>query len=469
MRKKSILEWSLLLCWALLFFFFMTIAARFLTRQILVERLHWDNAFTRLVFLGSEKMGKLEGEDDTAVLIPIDWPSRYPFTGQSSTQASRTLHVAPLDAFKKSILKVEEKIEDYASDNLFGRNAMVEAARRYNECIGSPAMRLGDTEDREIFLQNGYLTYEEALVPDLGIEEIADSVQDFADFLHNEGIHFVYMNAGSKVCPYDRQLPEGAVEYTNENADNLLRALEERSVATLDFREHMIADGLDWYDSYYITDHHWKTTTGLWAAGVMAEYLNQNCGFDFDTKYFEKSQYEIETYDNFFLGGQGRLVTLANSKPESYERVLPRYATHYALEIPTRGIKAEGTYGEILFDHALFAKIASYGPDEHVSQRDAYHCCTVRNDALSKIKNLHPVNNDGKKILMIYDSFSWYTATFLAADVEEIVTLHLGAFDGSLRTLVKEMQPDAVVMVYCARNIRPIADWNSHTEKFDLR
>lgn len=39
--------------------------------------------------------------------------------------------------------------------------------------------------------------------------------------------------------------------------------------------EEIQDDGLDWYDSYYVTDHHWKTETGFWAAGRL--YENPSC------------------------------------------------------------------------------------------------------------------------------------------------------------------------------------------------
>ena len=265
------------------------------------------------------------------------------------------------------------------------------------------------------------------------------------------------------------QLPAGANEHSNENGNNLIRALNERGVNTLDFRDYMIRDGLDWYQSYYITDHHWKTTTGLWAAGIMAQYLNENCGFDFDSKYFDITQYDIETYSDYFLGGQGRTVTLSNCGLESYDKILPKFNTSLSLKIPTRGVDIQGTYQEVLFDQDAFGEIAYYTGQDFATKKDTYSMMRLRNDAYGEIRNLNPENNADKKILLIYDSFSWYTASYLATDVSEVVTLHLSAFNGSVRTLADEMSPDVVIMVYCERNINPIEDWSTHKEMFDLQ
>ena len=47
-------------------------------------------------------------------------------------------------------------------------------------------------------------------------------------------------------------------------------------------REKIREDGLDIYDMFYRTDHHWKTWSGLWAAGKIAAGLNECCGYDID-------------------------------------------------------------------------------------------------------------------------------------------------------------------------------------------
>lgn len=458
MRNKNILSCTLMFCLGILLFFFISVLTRFLTRQILVKRMHADNAFTHLIFAGNQAMN-----DDT----DKNWAAKYPFrSGEKGTPAAA---VAKSNRYESLVYKLKNGIKTYTQDLLVGRYTMAYAARSYNNLIGCSVMQTDASEqDSVIRLKNGYLANEADRIDEADIQEIADNVQDFTEYLKAKDIDFVYLNTGSKICPYDDQLPAGSNEHTNENGDHLIRALNERGINTLDIRDHMINDSLDWYQSYYITDHHWKTTTSLWAAGVTAQYLNDHFGFDFDPYYFDPAQYNIDSFPDYFLGGQGRVMTLANCSLESYDRILPRFDTSFLLEIPARKIHMQGSYREVLFDEEHFDSIASYSARDFSEKSDAYHSMRLKNDAYGKIVNLAPKNNRDKKILMIYDSFCWYLSSFLATDISEIVTLHLSDFNGSVCTLVDETDPDIVIVAYCEASINPLDNRSSHTEMYDF-
>jgi hypothetical protein len=98
----------------------------------------------------------------------------------------------------------------------------------------------------------------------------------------------------------------------------------------------------------------------------------------------------------------------------------------------------------------------------------AYECIRARNDALVHIQNQQPEDNQDKKILLLQDSFSFYSTSFLACDIGAVDTIHLSAFTGSVRTYIEQTKPDAVALMYWEGNIEPI-DWTTHTSNFDLR
>lgn len=317
-------------------------------------------------------------------------------------------------------------------------------------------------------MQNGYLTYTQEELSEEQIKELVDEVSDFQRFLSEKGIPFIYANAGSKVCPYDKQLADSSLEYTNENGDRLVKMLKQMGIDVIDFRDEMQADQLDWYDCYYKTDHHWKTQMGLWAASKLADQLNETGKFSFDQSMFKKDHYSFQTYENCFLGGQGKAVTLANAKPESYTKIIPKFKTTFTLQIPTRGVELSGDYERVLFDDERMKQILTYTDADYMNRATAYDCARARNDAMSLIRNLDPRNNAHKKILMLQDSFAWYSSSFLACDIEAVDIVHLPAFTGSIRSYIEQTKPDAVVMMYCERNITPI-DWSGHDSTFDLR
>ena len=469
MKTRTLFEGAMFFCWTVLVFFMLSIGIRFLTRQILVEKLGWDNVFTELVFWGDGQMSIEKGndEEESEGFVYIDWKERYPFQNtQMENDKTENNRTSFLSIYRGLIASVEDKITTYSEDMLFGHYIMTTAAKKYNLTIGNPKIQTGGGDI--IILNNGYLTYEEELVEEESIDALADSVADFSAFLKKKGIGYIYANAGSKVCPYDKELPYGAIEHTNENGDRLVKALRKRDISVLDFREYMERDGLDWYASYYITDHHWKNSTGLWAAGVLADVLNTHYGFSFDKAYFEPDSYKTETYEDYFLGGQGRALTFAEAEIEPFEKILPRFETQFSIQIPTKNLDRAGDYGHTLFDEEAFEAIADYSENDFLKERDAYGCTVWRNDALGTIQNHRAEDNQGKRILMLQDSFGWYLSTYLATDVPHIDLINMTGFDGSIRSYIEKTKPDVVVMLLCERNIRPI-DWTAHQDYFDLR
>lgn len=90
-----------------------------------------------------------------------------------------------------------------------------------------------------------------------------------------------------------------------------------------------------------------------------------------------------------------------------------------------------------------------------------------QNDPIGIFKNKSAKDNEDKKILILQDSYSWYSTTYLACDVGEIHVIH-PTLNGSIRAYIKELQPDVVIIMYCAMNIKAI-DLSTHTGAFDLR
>jgi hypothetical protein len=466
MYNKKMIWWARILVIGLMLVM-VTIPARFIVRNVFFERLGICEPWMEFFLQGDAELRdmlvqKEDGENVGEVSMPTDWEKLYPFPDAS--EELETNEVGVWDKGMAVIESLEEKITAYCETELVFYASAIDFASRLEVLAGIQSTDIGDI----LQMQNGYLTYEQEKVSDEDIEVIAEEVQDFASFLSELDIPFFYANAGSKVCPYDRQLEDSTKEYTNENGTALMTALEQRGVDTLDFRELMQEDGLDWYDSYYKTDHHWKTETGLWAAGKLAEKLNETGRLDFDLTVFDKENYQFDTFDDFFLGGQGRTVTLAYAQLESYTRILPKFETNFSLQIPTRALELTGSYDEALFDEERFGRIRSYSASDYLSQMSAYECIRARNDALVHIQNQQPEDNQDKKILLLQDSFSFYSTSFLACDIGAVDTIHLSAFTGSVRTYIEQTKPDAVALMYWEGNIEPI-DWTTHTSNFDLR
>jgi hypothetical protein len=72
-----------------------------------------------------------------------------------------------------------------------------------------------------------------------------------------------------------------------------------------------------------------------------------------------------------------------------------------------------------------------------------------------------------KKILIIKDSFVNNLAPFLSLGIEHIDMLDLRHFTGSIKTYIKQTQPDMVIVMY---NPSALAmDDSAHKRMFDFR
>ena len=73
-----------------------------------------------------------------------------------------------------------------------------------------------------------------------------------------------------------------------------------------------------------------------------------------------------------------------------------------------------------------------------------------------------------QKILIIRDSFGDTIIPLLSLGCKNITAVDLRYFTGSLRALVKEFQPDAVLILY-TNNWQGSIHWNNHNDEFDFR
>lgn len=436
------------ICLSILILFLFSIGLRFCTWQILIKRMGMDNAFTRLVFWDQKAM-------TTTSYIDIDWEALYPFEEtEPMSDQSGSRCVGLVNSYAVAVQTFKNKIEKYTDTTLAGRGMMTVCYRKYSPLTGRWLPDVG-IDSEIIYMKNGYLAPVEPQISEDSIAEIGDAVLDFSRYLEDAGIPFYYINAGSKVNPEDKELYPQDIgrEFSNENGDMLLEALSDRGVDTLDLREIMLSEGLNWYEAYYKTDSHWKTETGLWAARVIAQMLNEQEGFEFDPHLFEESSYMMTTYEDCFLGNSGREYTAFIPDRDSYTCILPRFETDFVVKIPGRGVVREGSYKETLYDYENLQSVLDYSDSDHLIQRDAYNSVTWRNDAVGIFKNNCAKDNENKKILILQDSFSWYSTTYLACDVGEIHVIHPGAFEGSICAYVRELQPDVVIVMYSEYSI----------------
>lgn len=441
MKKKA----ELFICYffvSILCVFMVTIFARVLIKNILVEKLDISNEFTKWALHGVSTVDAVD-EVTGETFAQIDWKTLYPFDYASNENSEvKVEKKSYLVQYKSKIQQLENVLNDYCTTYLAGRTFFVEKAYAYDKIIGWN-LTSNSVTDGLIQLKNGYLAQSHGKSD---TTKIAEHVVGLHQFLNEKNIDFLYIQAPTKMSTTNKLLPAGVEDYANENADELLKTLESQNVDTLDLRPNMYDISDDFYGAFYRTDHHWKTTTAFQMAGVIVDYLNDNYEYEFDEYYYDLDNYAIERYENYFLGSLGKKITLAKAKPEDFELIVPQFERNFSVQIPERYIDITGSFQDTLLDYRHLETIDYYN-------ENCYASFMNRNDAVGTIHNNTVTCNEGKKILMIKDSYATPVIPYLALGIEDMELLYEIRFTGSVKSYIEQCNPDMVIVMYSADNV----------------
>lgn len=434
---------------AVIGFFFLSIMARFISKNLLFEAMNMDNGLVRTIWW--DYLAGLEKENEYE---SIDWAQEYPFSGIEK-KSNNSFLAKKVNRYVNKINTAENTIEDYATDYLINRVKLIEYANNVEKLMGWNLQCYADYNS-VTFLEDNYLT---------GIERKKDSadmaanIELLKEYLDDMGIPLLYVHVPGKICPYiDGELAQ-TIDFSNKNADELLDNLEQAGVSYLDLRENIHEQGLNHHELYYITDHHWRAETGLWATGEIAGKLNNDNGFDIDLSIYNSDNYEYTLYPEWFLGSQGKKVTLAKTKADDFVLIKPCFETSLMCEIPSLGMSETGDFS-VLIDESRY-KV------KDVYNMSPYHAYSWGDNALMTVTNLK--TDSEKSVLLIHDSYGDVVSPFMALGVKKVYALDLREFTGSLRSFIEKEQPDAVIVMYYAGSLQENVSYERHDSSFDFR
>ena len=260
-----------------------------------------------------------------------------------------------------------------------------------------------------------------------------EEIMSFKNYLDEKGIHLIYVNKPIKYLDDDLFRDAFGIEsYGNRNADLLLRRIAGAGVDVIDLRDKILEDGLDIYDMFYRTDHHWKTWSGLWAAGKIAAGLNECCGYDIDLSLYDESRYTFTDWEACWLGEQGRVVGASYVGLDDYSEIKPGFETDISFKM-LEGFR-HGSFDDYI-DESM------YDLELDVYEAPSWHYSYAMTDV---------VNHDASygKILVPEDSCDHVPVPFLSLGVSEVNVLALRHFEGSLRDYIAAGDYDTVLICY---------------------
>lgn len=375
----------------------------------------------------------------------IDWKKLYPFQGEAvKTEGSAAPSAQPgfLTRWRNKAGEISQK-EDSLEKNAIYQMLAFHPLVELNSFVNMKFGRMIFPHEDVFQLKNGYWTFRKDQIPDEETKQTADHIAGLSQYCSQQGSRFLYVQPPAKICKEDPEMPDGAENYENQNYDALLEELNSRGISSLDLRAQIQKEKLDHYGMFYVTDHHWKVESALWASGEIADRLNADFGFKLKSSTADENLYRKKEYKDWFLGSAGRRVSLGCAKPEDFTILLPKFKTSLRIRVPNMEINKTGSFEDVLYNKKILETKDYYNVSSYESH-------LYGNQALTQIRNEE--NPDGAKILVLGDSFSLAMVPYLSLMSGETDLIDFrrdgGNFFGSIQTYIDRMKPDIVLLAY---------------------
>lgn len=274
-------------------------------------------------------------------------------------------------------------------------------------------------------------------------EQSLNGLVEVNEELKQEGIPLLFVQTPLKVIEDYTTLPLSVVDYSKKNTDEFLSKLKENDIEFIDLRESVKEDGLDLSTLFFKTDHHWRTETAFWATGKVAQTLNEKYDLDLDQEgiYTDLESYNQKVYEEFFLGSQGRRVGRLYAGIDDYTLITPKFETDY--EVTINKSDSSTTYAGI-FEEAILKQSLLDEEESVYTNRYASYFGGDYPEVIIKNK----LQKEGKKVLIVKDSFALPFSAFLSTMFEETRMIDTRYFKEDLLNYIDDYQPDVVLYVY---------------------
>jgi hypothetical protein len=259
------------------------------------------------------------------------------------------------------------------------------------------------------------------------------------------GAKFLY--CGIPVKGYQESMPANVSDYSKDNYDDFLKALERQNIPYVDFYLEIMKKGVEESNIYFNSDHHWQIYPSFLAYQSLCEQLKNRYAFDYNHEYADLDSYSVKHYPKLFLGSWGQKLGTYFSwlGRDDFELIVPQYSTDFVESQPLKNESRVGTFKETFLNN-YDGELQKNGFDS--SLYDVYG----GNFRLQIIQN--KLIKNGIKVLMIRDSFAQPVSFFFATQVQEIhlcdVRNHM-QFVGekiNMNEYISEIKPDYVIVLY---------------------
>ena len=339
-----------------------------------------------------------------------------------------------------SIEEAKDNISTVTNEELTYHNLLMDFNSVKENFLSTRVVKKEDTI--VVKSDSGSLIGQSKKIDIIEIKNVVKRIDTLKTVSENNGASFLYCAAPTKEL-YEIA-PQNVENHSKENYDLFLSELANSNIPTINFAD-TINNKTD-YEPFYYTDHHWTAKSGFAANNAMITELNAQYGFEYNKELMDISNYSIEHYQNWFLGSKGKKVGtyFTWSGADDFDLITPNFKTNLTEEQP---FKNQIRTGE-LKDTVLYTE--NLEKDDY--KINTYATYSGGDFRLQIMKN--NLNPNGKKILLIRDSFACVVAPFLALQTSELHVCDVRDADYyvgeklNMEEYIKMINPDYVLVLY---------------------
>jgi len=400
---------------AVMFFFCGSILLRFAVKNVLIDN-GVENKWTDIIFFDAKDFFvREESEDEFFEAVR----EKLPLKAEQKIFNSKDGNNSKNQSGDNFYLKIKEKIRYYTTKLLAFHRVIAQVGFFSGSLFGNKILPNG-----VIDLGDGYLTQPHPKHSIKNIDAFVQKIGYFKHILDSIGIPLVYAQYPGVICSYDEVSKTGK-DFTNQAMFELMEKLSQIGVPVIDLTKECR------HSLFYKTDHHWQAKTSIWAGQEISKKLNELYDFDLNVELLDTNNF-IEKLATKWLGSMGEKIISLYEK-ENFYIYSPKYATDINW---------------ILFNNKLFQSSGSFDSLYHfisdtIEDKGAY-LAAYPTFSFSQNNNLP----DGKKILLIGDSFNMPLSKFLALVFKEVYFVF---HNSSLLDDYLANKPDVVVFGFSSR------------------
>ncbi len=276
-------------------------------------------------------------------------------------------------------------------------------------------------KDNEGFLHRSNLY--QAADPD--VMEYAQRLERLSAAAEKTGASVLFVGASGKLTPGVNQFPAGYTpDYASlRNLDELFIDLMAVGVDTLDLRENFRKAPLAYDAYYYRTDVKWTARAAQFAAGSIAQRMEDLLGRVFDPggRAADPVRYDETLYPDLLLGNEGRASGVYWSKTDDFVTLSPSFSTDLTVKLTDESdhtTRRRGTFDQTILDFTAVDELAG----EPGNLFSIYY--GKRTARVEIVNHKLPA---GARVLLVCDENFFSTAAYLALMCARVDAVEISA------------------------------------------